>query len=540
MTRLRKFKGRDMLFSNKAREQILIGVNKVADAVKVTMGPKGRNVIFDVLNESPHITKDGVSVAKEVFLSDQFQNVGAQVLQEAAIRTVEEAGDGTTTATVIAQKICEEGMKAVSSGLNPMEIKRGIDKAVIEVIKAVKKEAVKIDQKDTKELKQIATISANGDTEIGEIVAKALALVGKEGVVAVEESKGLKTTLETVQGMRFFSGFLSPFFCTRPDKGLVEFKNKPKILVTDYQIPNLPSILPVLEKIMDENEEILVISEALDKNILDALVINKMNHGFKVCAINSPRFGENTIEYLKDIALMTGATLISETLGHDIRNTQYSDLGSCDSIQVTKDSTTFIGGHGNEKEIKKKIKELRGRIKIEKNKNNIKMLEERLAKFLGGVAIINVGGSSELEVKEKKDRIDDAYSATRCALYEGIVAGGGCTLAKISKSLEIKDKSYEKRIGYDIVCKALQAPLLQICENAGENGQLVLSEVLNKPLGFNAATGEYVDMIDAGIIDPAKVVCTALQNAASVASLLITTEAIIVDELEEIKNGRSS
>jgi chaperonin GroEL len=537
--RLRKFKGRDLLYSNKAREKILEGVDAVADAVKVTMGPKGRNVIFDVLDEAPHITKDGVSVAKEVFLSDPFKNVGAQVVQEAAIRTVEEAGDGTTTATVIAQKICQEGMKAVSSGISPIELKRGIDEAVGIAIKEVKKVSKKINQEDVKELKQIATISANGDTEIGDIVAEALGLVGKEGVVAVEESKGFDTTLETVKGMRYFSGFLSPFFCTRPDRGLVEFKNKPKILVTDWQIPNIPAVLPILEEALETGDELLIISEALDKNILDGLVINRMDHGFKVCAINAPRYGENRVEYLKDIATMTGANFISESLGRDIRQVTYEDLGSCDSIQVTKDHTTIIGGHGDSKEIEEKIKEFRGRISQEKDKKNKQMLEERLAKFTGGIAIISVGGSSELEVKEKKDRIDDAYNATRCALQDGIVSGGGCTLARISKTLEdsYKGDSFERKTGFEIAVKALQAPLLQICENAGENGQLVLSTVMNSDKGFNAATGEYVDLIKEGVIDPAKVVYTALQNASSVASLLITTETVIVDELEEISTN---
>ena len=521
---------KDVYFGSDARDKMLRGVNTLANAVKVTLGPKGRNVVIEKSFGAPRSTKDGVSVAKEIELSDRFENLGAQLIREVASKTNDKAGDGTTTATVLAQAIVVEGLKSVAAGMNPMDLKRGVDKAVLKVIEEIKNSSKKVTTNS--EIAQVGTISANGDTEVGEMIAKAMAKVGNEGVITVEEAKSLETELDVVEGMQFDRGYLSPYFITNADKMEVELE-EPLILLFEKKVSSLQPLLPVLEAVVQSGRPLLIIAEDVEGEALATLVVNKLRGGLKVAAVKAPGFGDRRKAMLEDLAILTGGELISEDLGIKLENVTIDMLGRAKKVTITKDDTTIVDGVGAKDAIEGRISQIKRQIEDTTSDYDKEKLQERLAKLAGGVAVIRVGGATEVEVKEKKDRVDDALNATRAAVEEGIVPGGGVALLKASKILDgFKGDNDDQEAGVAIVRRALQAPIRQISENAGVEGSIVVGKVMenNSPtFGFNAQTEEYVDMVQAGVIDPAKVVRTALQDAASVAGLLITTEAAIVE-----------
>ncbi|HEY9233983.1 MULTISPECIES: chaperonin GroEL [Phenylobacterium] len=521
---------KDVYFSSDARDRMLRGVNTLANAVKVTLGPKGRNVVIEKSFGAPRSTKDGVSVAKEIELADKFENLGAQLIREVASKTNDRAGDGTTTATVLAQAIVVEGLKSVAAGMNPMDLKRGVDKAVAKVIEEIKGSAKKVTTNS--EIAQVGTISANGDTEVGEMIAKAMAKVGNEGVITVEEAKSLETELDVVEGMQFDRGYLSPYFITNADKMEVEL-DEPLILLFEKKVSSLQPLLPVLEAVVQSGRPLLIIAEDVEGEALATLVVNKLRGGLKVAAVKAPGFGDRRKAMLEDIAILTGGELISEDLGIKLENVTLDMLGRAKKVSITKDDTTIVDGVGAKDAIEARIGQIKRQIEETTSDYDKEKLQERLAKLAGGVAVIRVGGATEVEVKEKKDRVDDALNATRAAVEEGIVPGGGVALLKASKILDgLKGDNSDQDAGVAIVRRALQAPIRQIVENAGVEGSIVVGKILENDsatFGFNAQTEQYVDLVQDGVIDPAKVVRTALQDAASVSGLLITTEAAIVE-----------
>ena len=529
---------KDVKFSRDAREGIQRGVDTLANAVKVTLGPKGRNVVIDKSFGAPRITKDGVTVAKEIELKDKFENMGAQMLKEVASKSNDAAGDGTTTATVLAQSIVTEGMKSVAAGMNPMDLKRGIDIAVSKVVEDLK--ARSKDVSGSNEIAQVGIISANGDREVGEKIAEAMEKVGKEGVITVDESKGLEFELETVEGMQFDRGYLSPYFITNPDKMTVELEN-PYILIHEKKLSNLQAMLPVLEAAVQSGRPLLIIAEDIEGEALATLVVNKLRGGLKVAAVKAPGFGDRRKAMLQDIAILTKGEMISEDLGIKLENVTLGMLGEAKRVTIDKDNTTIVDGAGDEGDIKARVSEIRTQIDNTSSDYDREKLQERLAKLAGGVAVIKVGGATEVEVKERKDRVDDALHATRAAVEEGIVPGGGTALLYASKSLQgLSGENDDQTRGIDIVRRALTAPVRQIASNAGHDGAVVSGKLFDgndETLGFNAATDTYENLVQAGVIDPTKVVRTALQNAASVAGLLITTEAAIVDKPEDKNSG---
>ncbi len=522
---------KELKFSQEARKSILNGVNILADAVKVTLGPKGRNVVIEKSFGAPNITKDGVTVAKEIELSDKFENMGAQMVREVASKTNDDAGDGTTTATVLAQAIFREGAKIVAAGLNPMDVKRGIDKAVEAVIAELKKQAKPI--KDQKEIAQVGTISANNDPTIGKILAEAMEKVGKEGVITVEESKTSETTLDVVEGMQFDRGYLSPYFVTNPDK-MEAILDNPYILIYDKKISSMKDLLPTLEKVVQRNKPLLIIAEEVEGEALATLVVNKLRGTIHVAAVKAPGFGDRRKEMLQDIAILTGGTVISEDLGHKLEQVRLEDLGQARKISIDKDNTTIVDGAGKKADVEARVKTIRSQIAETTSDYDREKLQERLAKLHGGVAVINVGAATEVEMKEKKARVEDALNATRAAVEEGIVPGGGTALLRASKVLDtLKGSNAEQQAGISIVKRAIEEPLRQIAFNAGLEGSIVVDKVVNNTspsFGFNALTETYEDLLAAGVIDPAKVSRCALQNAASVASLMLTTETLIVEK----------
>ena len=521
---------KDIKFGTDARAKMLKGVEILAKTVKVTLGPKGRNVVLDKSYGAPKITKDGVSVAKEVELSDKFENMGAQLIKEVAQKTADKPGDGTTTATVLAEAIIREGTKAVAAGMNPMDLKRGIDMAVEAVVADVKSRSKDI--KTSEEIAQVGTISANGDRSIGEYLARAMEKVGNEGVITVEDAKGLETELEVVEGMQFDRGYLSPYFITNPEKMNVEFEN-PFILLYDQKISNLQPLIPVLEAIVQSGRALLIVAEDIEGEALATLVVNRIRGGLKVCAVKAPGFGDRRKAMLQDIAILTGGQVISDELGMKIENVTLDMLGTAKRVEITKEDTTIIDGAGEKDLIAARAAQIRKEIEETTSDYDREKLQERLAKLSGGVAVIKVGGASEVEVKEKKDRIDDALHATRAAVKEGVVAGGGVALLYAGKALDaLVPGNQDQKVGIEIIRKATQAPIRQIVENAGVDGAVVAGKLLESTdtnYGYNAQTGEYTDMVKAGIIDPTKVVRTALQDAASVGGLLITTEAMVTE-----------
>ncbi|OYU51517.1 MAG: chaperonin GroEL [Alphaproteobacteria bacterium PA1] len=526
-----------VLFGSDARDRMLQGVDILANAVKVTLGPKGRNVVIEKSFGAPRTTKDGVSVAKEIELEDKFQNMGAQMLREVASKTNDTAGDGTTTATVLAQAIVREGMKAVSSGRNPMDLKRGIDKAVTEVVAGLKASAKKVSSNS--EIEQVGTISANGEAEIGKMIAEAMSKVGNEGVITVEEAKSLESELDVVEGMQFDRGYLSPYFITNADKMEVSLDD-PLILIHEKKLSSLQPMLPVLEAVVQSGRPLLIIAEDVEGEALATLVVNKLRGGLKVAAVKAPGFGDRRKAMLEDLAILTGGQVISEDLGIKLETVSIEMLGRAKKVTITKENTTIVDGIGEKADIEGRIAQIKRQVEETTSDYDREKLQERLAKLAGGVAVIKVGGATEVEVKERKDRVDDALNATRAAVEEGIVAGGGCALLRASKAITVKGSNDDEEAGVNIVRKALQAPIRQIVENAGVEGSIVVGKILENAsvsFGFNAQTEEYVDMITAGIIDPVKVVRTALQDAASVASLLITTEATIAEAPKKNAGG---
>ncbi len=529
---------KQIAFEQKGRDRMIAGANKLADAVKVTLGPKGRNVVLEKSFGAPRITKDGVSVAKEIELKDRFENMGAQMLKEVASKTNDIAGDGTTTATVLAQAIVVEGAKAVAAGLNPMDLKRGIDKAVSAVIASIQKESKEI--KSHGEIAQVGTISANGDKEIGDKIAEAMEKVGKEGVITVEEAKGLEFELETVEGMQFDRGYLSPYFVTNSEKMSVELEN-PYILIFEKKLSGLQQMLPLLEAIVQSQRPLLIIAEDVEGEALATLVVNRLRGGLKVAAVKAPGFGDRRKSMLEDIAILTKGEMVSEDLGMKLEAVTLDMLGKAKKVVITKEDTTIIDGAGDKKAIEARCAQIRAQVEETSSDYDKEKLQERLAKLSGGVAVLKVGGASEVEVKERKDRVDDALHATRAAVEEGIVPGGGVTLLYASRALDkVKPENDDEKAGINIIRRALQAPIRQIVENAGLDGAVVAGKLLESDdtsYGFNAQTLEYTDMIKEGIIDPTKVVRTALQDAASVAGLMITTEALIAEEPEDKNSG---
>ena len=521
---------KDIKFGTDARSKMLKGVETLAKTVKVTLGPKGRNVMLDKSYGAPKLTKDGVSVAKEVALSDKFENMGAQLIKEVAQKTADKAGDGTTTATVLAEAIIREGCKAVAAGMNPMDVKRGIDMAVEAVVKDVKSRSKAV--QSSSEIAQVGTISANGDTTIGEYLAKAMEKVGNEGVITVEDAKGLETELDVVEGMQFDRGYLSPYFVTNPEKMNCEYDN-PYILLYDKKISNLQPMISILEAIVQSGRALVIIAEDIEGEALATLVVNRIRGGLTVCAVKAPGFGDRRKAMLQDMAILTGGQVISDELGMKIENVTLDMLGTAKRVEITKDDTTIIDGAGDKEAIAGRTAQIRQEISQTTSDYDREKLQERLGKLSGGVAVIKVGGASEVEVKEKKDRIDDALHATRAAVKEGIVAGGGTALLYATKALEnVKTDNQDQNVGIDIIRRALQAPLRQIAENAGVDGAVVAGKLLESKdynYGYNAAAGEYTDMIKSGIVDPTMVVRTALQDAASVGGLLITTEAMVTE-----------
>jgi chaperonin GroEL len=520
---------KDVRFSRDARERILRGVDTLADAVKVTLGPKGRNVVIDKSFGAPRITKDGVTVAKEIELEDKFENMGAQMVREVASKTNDIAGDGTTTATVLAQAIVQEGHKAVAAGMNPMDLKRGIDLAVGEVVTHLSKAAKKI--KTSEEVAQVGTISANGESEIGQMIAEAMQKVGNEGVITVEEAKTAETELEVVEGMQFDRGYLSPYFVTNPDKMVAELDDA-YILLHEKKLSNLQAMLPVLESVVQSSKPLLIIAEDVEGEALATLVVNKLRGGLKIAAVKAPGFGDRRKAMLEDIAILTGGQVISEDLGIKLENVTLNMLGRAKKVQISKENTTIVDGAGKKGEIQGRVAQIKQQIEETTSDYDKEKLQERLAKLAGGVAVIRVGGSTEVEVKERKDRVDDALNATRAAVEEGIVSGGGTALLRASAAIKSTGVNADQDAGINIVRRALQAPARQIATNAGAEASIVAGKILENKgatFGYNAQTDEYGDMIAFGIVDPVKVVRTALQDAASVAGLLVTTEAMIAE-----------
>ncbi|MEZ5827451.1 MAG: chaperonin GroEL [Hyphomicrobiales bacterium] len=521
---------KDVKFAQDARESMLKGVDILANAVKVTLGPKGRNVVLEKSFGAPRITKDGVTVAKEIELEDKFENMGAQMVREVASKTADEAGDGTTTATLLAQAIVKEGAKSVAAGSNPMDLKRGVDMAVRAVIDELKSKAKKVTSNE--EIAQVGTISANGDQEIGRFISQAMQKVGNDGVITVEEAKSLETELEVVEGMQFDRGYISPYFITDADKMRVELEN-PYILVDEKKLSNLQSMLPLLEAVVQSGRPLLVIAEDVEGEALATLVVNKLRGGLKVAAVKAPGFGDRRKAMLQDIAVLTGGQVISEDLGIKLENVTLDMLGKAKKVVITKDDTTIVDGAGKKADIEARVAQIRQQIEDTSSDYDREKLQERLAKLAGGVAVLKVGGATETEVRERKDRVDDALNATRAAVEEGIVPGGGVALLRTLKVLDsLKGANDDQKVGINIVRRALQSPLRQIAENAGEDGAVVVGKILDKDeyaFGYNAATGEYGNLVKQGVIDPAKVVRTALQDASSVAGLLITTEAMVAE-----------
>jgi len=522
---------KDVKFDTDARNRMLAGVNILADAVKVTLGPKGRNVVLDKSFGAPRITKDGVSVAKEIELEDKFENMGAQMVKEVASRTNDEAGDGTTTATVLAQAIVREGMKSVAAGMNPMDLKRGIDLAVTKVIEDIK--AASREVKDSDEVAQVGTISANGEAQIGRFIADAMQKVGNEGVITVEENKGLETEVEVVEGMQFDRGYLSPYFVTNADKMTADLEDC-LILLHEKKLSSLQPMVPLLEQVIQSQKPLLIIAEDVEGEALATLVVNKLRGGLKIAAVKAPGFGDRRKAMLQDIAILTGGQVISEDLGMKLESVTMDMLGTAKKVAITKDETTVVDGAGEKAEIEARVSQIRQQIEETTSDYDREKLQERVAKLAGGVAVIRVGGMTEVEVKERKDRVDDALNATRAAVQEGIVVGGGVALVQGAKKLEgLTGENNDQTVGITIVRKALEAPLRQIAENSGVDGSVVAGKIRESDdatFGFNAQTEEYGDMFKFGVIDPAKVVRTALQDAASIAGLLITTEAMVADK----------
>src|SRR6187431_274542 len=528
---------KDVKFSRDARERILKGVDTLANAVKVTLGPKGRNVVLEKSFGAPRITKDGVTVAKEIELKDKFENMGAQMLREVASKTNDLAGDGTTTATVLAQSIVREGMKSVAAGMNPMDLKRGIDIAVTKVVEDLKARSKPV--AGSTEIAQVGIISANGDTVVGEKIAEAMEKVGKEGVITVEEAKGLEFELDVVEGMQFDRGYLSPYFITNPEKMSVELAD-PYILIHEKKLSNLQAMLPILEAVVQSGRPLLIIAEDIEGEALATLVVNKLRGGLKVAAVKAPGFGDRRKAMLQDIAILTQGEMISEDLGIKLENVTPSMLGEAKRVTIDKDNTTIVDGAGDAGDIKARVEQIRAQIETTTSDYDKEKLQERLAKLAGGVAVIKVGGASEVEVKERKDRVDDALHATRAAVEEGIVAGGGVALLRAKSVLkDLKADNADEATGIQIVSRAVEAPLRTIVENAGLEGSVVVAKVAegSGDFGYNAKTDEYVDMLKAGIIDPKKVTRVALENAASVAGMILTTECALVDIKEENAGG---
>ncbi|MBR5130235.1 MAG: chaperonin GroEL [Alphaproteobacteria bacterium] len=525
---------KEIKYGTEAREKMLRGVDMLANTVKVTLGPKGRNVVLGKTYGAPRITKDGVSVAKEIELADKFENMGAQMVKEVASKSADIAGDGTTTATVLAQSIIREGCKAVAAGMNPMDLKRGIDMAVSAVVEDLKSRSKKVSTSE--EIAQIGTISANGDTTIGDYIAKAMDKVGNEGVITVEDAKGMDTELEVVEGMQFDRGYLSPYFITNAEKMTVELDN-PYILINDSKLSNLQSLVPVLEAVIQTGRPLLIIAEDIEGEALATLVVNKLRGGLKIAAVKAPGFGDRRKAILEDIAILTNGQVVSADLGMKLEDVTLATLGTAKSVTITKDDTTIVDGAGAKENISARVAQIKMQIEETSSEYDREKLQERLAKLAGGVAVIKVGGSTEVEVKEKKDRVDDALHATRAAVKEGIIAGGGVALLYATKALDnVHPANDDQRVGVDIIRKALQAPIRQITANAAVDGSVVVGKLLEKyevSEGYDARKGEYTNMFAAGIIDPTKVVRTALENAASVGSLLITTEAMVADKPEE-------
>jgi chaperonin GroEL len=530
---------KDVKFAADARERMLRGVDILANAVKVTLGPKGRNVILEKSFGAPRSTKDGVTVAKEIELEDKFENMGAQMLREVASKTNDTAGDGTTTATLLAQAIVREGLKAVAAGMNPMDLKRGIDKAVADVVEDIKKRSKKVS--GSAEIAQVGTISANGEKAIGDMIAKAMQKVGNEGVITVEEAKSLDSELEVVEGMQFDRGYISPYFITNAEKMVADLEN-PYILIYEKKLSGLQALLPLLEAVVQSGRPLLVIAEDVEGEALATLVVNKLRGGLKVAAVKAPGFGDRRKAMLQDIAVLTGGEMISEDLGIKLENVTVQMLGKAKKVAITKDDTTIVNGAGKKPDIEARIAQIKQQIEDTTSDYDKEKLQERLAKLAGGVAVIKVGGATEVEVKEKKDRVDDALNATRAAVEEGIVPGGGVALLWASKAIKTKGDNEDQEAGINIVRRALQAPIRQIAENAGVEGSIVVGKVTDQKspsYGYDAQTGEYVDMIQKGIIDPAKVVRTALQDAASVAGLLVTTEAGVAEAPKKASEGHA-
>ena len=529
---------KEVLFQEDARDELVKGVDLIANAVKVTLGPKGRNVVIQKSFGAPRTTKDGVTVAKEIELKSPQQNIGAQLIREVASKANDHSGDGTTTATVLAQAIVREGVKAVSAGRNPMDLKRGIDKAVIAVVEEIASRAKNVKSND--EIRQVGTISANGEAEIGEMLAEAMEKVGNEGVITVEEAKSLSNELEVVEGMQFDRGYLSPYFITDADKMICELEN-PYILLHEAKLSNLQAMLPILEAVVQSGRPLLIVAEDVEGEALATLVVNKLRGGLKIAAVKAPGFGDRRKAMLEDMAILTGGAVVSEDLGIKLEEVTIDMLGTAKKVTITKDDSTVVDGAGNKDAIAARCKQIRTQVEETSSDYDKEKLQERLAKLSGGVAVLRVGGITEVEVKERKDRVDDALHATRAAVEEGVVAGGGTALLYAGKVLvNVKGENEDQNVGIEIVRRALQAPIRQICENAGEEGSVIvgkLNEQDDNNYGFDAQKGEYTDLVKAGIIDPAKVVRTALQDAASVAGLLITTEAIITDAANDDDSG---
>lgn len=525
---------KEIKFGTDARSRMLRGVDMLADTVKVTLGPKGRNVVLNKSYGAPRITKDGVSVAKEIELADKFENMGAQMVREVASKSADIAGDGTTTATVLAQAIIREGSKAVAAGMNPMDLKRGIDMAVAAVVSELKSRSKKISTSE--EIAQIGTISANGDSSIGDYIARAMEKVGNEGVITVEDAKGMDTELDVVEGMQFDRGYLSPYFITNAEKMTVELDN-PYILINESKLSNLQPLIPILEAVIQTSRPLLIIAEDIEGEALATLVVNKLRGGLKIAAVKAPGFGDRRKAMLEDIAILTKGQVVSADLGMKLEDVTLATLGTAKSITITKDETTIVDGAGDKEAIQSRIAQIKQQIEDTTSDYDREKLQERLAKLAGGVAVIKVGGASELEVKEKKDRVDDALHATRAAVKEGIVPGGGVALLYTTKSLDaVKPENDDQRVGVDIVRKALQAPIRQITENAAVDGSVIVGKLLEKyelDMGYDAQKGEFTDMFKSGIIDPTKVVRTALEGASSIGGLLITTEAMVAEKPEE-------
>lgn len=525
---------KDITYNVEAREALKRGVDQLADAVKVTLGPKGRNVIIDKKYGAPHITKDGVTVAKEIELKDAAENLGAQLVKEVASKTGDQAGDGTTTATVLAQAIVGVGLKNVTAGANPLDLKRGIDKAVATVVAEIKKNAVVVGN-DFDKIEQVATVSANNDAEIGKLIADAMRKVSKDGVITIGEAKGMDTTIDVVQGMQFDRGYISPYFVTNTEEMLVEM-DKPYILIYDKKISNLKELLPVLEPAVQSGRPLLIIAEDVDSEALTALVVNRLRAQLKICAVKAPGFGDRRKEMLEDIAILTGGTVISEEKGFKLDQATIEMLGTAETITVSKDNTTIVNGAGNKEAIAARVGQIKAQIAATKSTYDKEKLQERLAKLAGGVAQLNVGAASEVEMKEKKDRVDDALSATRAAIEEGIVPGGGVMYIRAQAALEnLKGANEDEQTGIEIVRRAIEEPLRQIVANAGEEGAVVVDKVRagKADFGYNARTDKYENLFEAGVVDPAKVTRVALENAASVAGMFLTTECVIVDHPEE-------